>query len=161
VNRYPLTNGKELIVVNTHNEAFDPGQIRKAQMEYLKDFLLNEFSKGNYIITGGDWNQTPPEFNSAFPANKTDNTQMVIPTGFLPSDWQWLYDNKTPSERNVISYYDPSSTTTNIFDFFLVSPNIMKVSVQGIPLNFENSDHNPVRITVKLQNKTGQELILK
>ena len=59
VNRYPLKSGKELIVINTHNEAFDPGQIRKAQMAYLKDFLLNEYRNGNYIITGGDWNRTP------------------------------------------------------------------------------------------------------
>ena len=62
VNRYPLSNGKELLIINTHNEAFDPGQIRKAQMSYLKDFLLTEFRNGNYIITGGDWNQAPPGF---------------------------------------------------------------------------------------------------
>jgi endonuclease/exonuclease/phosphatase family metal-dependent hydrolase len=153
VNRYPLTNGKELIVINTHNEAFDPGQIRKAQMDYLKDFLLTEYSRGNFIITGGDWNQTPPEFKSAFSGNKTDTAQMVIPTDFLTSDWLWLYDNKTPSERNVLSSYDPASTTTNIFDFFLISPNILKVSVEGIQLNFENSDHNPVSITVKLKKQ--------
>ena len=151
VNRYPLSNGKELLVINTHNEAFDPGQIRKAQMAYLKDFLLTEYSKGNYIIIGGDWNQTPPDFKSDFAENKTDTTQMVIPSDFLPPDWKWLFDNRTPSERNVLAAYDPASTTTNIFDFFLISPNIGRVSVEGIQLNFENSDHNPVRIKIRLQ----------
>jgi endonuclease/exonuclease/phosphatase family metal-dependent hydrolase len=151
VNRYPLTNGKELLVINTHNEAFDPGEIRKAQMAYLKNFLLKEYMNGNYIIAGGDWNQTPPEFKSAFAGNKTDTTQMVIPADYLPADWKWLYDNTTPSERNVLSAYDPASTTTNIFDFFLISPNVVKVSVEGIQLNFENSDHNPVRVKLKLQ----------
>jgi exonuclease III len=151
VNRYKVLNGKELIVINTHNEAFDPGQIRKAQMAYLKDFVLNEYKNGNYIITGGDWNQTPPEFKSDFAGNKTDTTQMVIPSDFLPSDWKWLYDNRTPSERNVIAAYDPSSTTTTIFDFFLISPNISDLSVQGIQLDFKNSDHNPVIIKVKLK----------
>lgn len=151
VNRYPLSNGKELLVINTHNEAFDPGQIRKAQMAYLKDFLLDEYRKGNYIITGGDWNQNPPEFQSAFTVNKTDTTQMVIPKDFLPPDWKWLYDNRTPSERNVVTTYNPLLTTTNIFDFFLISPNILAESVEGIQLNFENSDHNPVRIKLKLQ----------
>ena len=150
VNRYPLKSGKELIVINTHNEAFDPGQIRKAQMAYLKDFLLNEYRNGNYIITGGDWNETPPDFRSEFNGNKTDTTQMVIPSDYLPSGWKWLYDNRTPSERNVVAAYDPSTTTTNIFDFFLVSPNISEISVKGIQLNFENSDHNPVLIHVKL-----------
>jgi endonuclease/exonuclease/phosphatase family metal-dependent hydrolase len=150
VNRYPLSNGKELIIINTHNEAFDPGQIRKAQMAYLRDFLLNEYKNGNYVITGGDWNQNPPEFKPDFPLNKPDMTQMVIPTDYLPAEWKWVYDNTTPSERNVLTIYDPSSTTTNIFDFFLISPNIMKVSVEGIQLNFENSDHNPVKIKLKL-----------
>jgi endonuclease/exonuclease/phosphatase family metal-dependent hydrolase len=151
VNRYPLSNGKELLVINTHNEAFDPGQIRKAQMAYLRDFILREYRIGNYIITGGDWNQSPPEFQSEFAGNKTDTTQMKIPKDYLPADWKWLFDNKTPSERNVIAAYDPLTTTTNIFDFFLISPNIMKVNVEGIHLNFENSDHNPVKIKLKLQ----------
>jgi endonuclease/exonuclease/phosphatase family metal-dependent hydrolase len=151
VNRYSILNGKELVVINTHNEAFDPGQIRKAQMAYLRDFVLNEYRKGNYIITGGDWNQTPPDFRSEFTGNKTDTTQMVIPSDFLPSDWEWLYDNKTPSERNVVTAYDPSLTPTTIFDFFLISPNISEMSVKGIQLDFKNSDHNPVIIKVKLK----------
>jgi endonuclease/exonuclease/phosphatase family metal-dependent hydrolase len=150
VNRYPLLNGKDLIIINIHNEAFDNGEIRRAQMSFIKDFVLKEYRKGNYIITGGDWNQNPPGFHSEFTINKTDTTQMVIPANFLPPDWKWLYDNHTPSERNVIASYDPSSTTTNIFDFFLISPNITRVSVEGVQLNFKNSDHNPVRIKIKL-----------
>jgi endonuclease/exonuclease/phosphatase family metal-dependent hydrolase len=150
VNRYPLQNGKELIIINTHNEAFDRGQIRKAQMNYLKDLLLNEYQNGNYIIAGGDWNQTPPGFKPDIFVNVSDTTQMPIPSDFIPNGWEWLYDNKTPSERNVVTAYDQTKTPTTIFDFFLVSPNIKAVTVEGIPLNFENSDHNPVRIKVKL-----------
>ena len=150
VNRYPLTSGKELIIINTHNEAFDPGDIRKAQMEYLKNFVLEGYSKGNYIIAGGDWNQCPPDFKPEFKANLADTTQMVLTSDYLPSDWKWVYDNTNPSERNVIAAFDPSKTTTNIFDFFLLSPNIEKVSVKCINLNFENSDHNPVIIKAKL-----------
>lgn len=150
VNRYPLQNGKELIIINTHNEAFDPGKIRKAQMAYLKDYLLKEYQKGNYIIAGGDWNQTPPGYKPAFSVNVSDMTQMPIPSDFLPNGWEWLYDNKTPSERNVVTAYGQTKTPTTIFDFFLVSPNIKALSVEGIQLNFENSDHNPVKIKVKL-----------
>jgi endonuclease/exonuclease/phosphatase family metal-dependent hydrolase len=151
VNRYRLASGKELVIINTHNEAFDKGNIRRTQMAYLKEYLLNEFSKGNYIITGGDWNQTPPDFRSAFAANRTDTTNMVIPSDFLPSEWKWLFDNTTPSERSVVASYNPKTTPTTIFDFFLLSPNIEALSVKGINLNFENSDHNPVMIRVKLR----------
>jgi endonuclease/exonuclease/phosphatase family metal-dependent hydrolase len=151
VNRYPLSNGRELIIINTHNEAFDKGNIRKAQMAYLKEFILQEYKNNNYVITGGDWNQTPPEFKPEFIRNKTDTTNMVIPSDFLPSGWNWVYDNTNPSERNVVTSYEPQITPTTIFDFFLISPNVEALSVKCINLNFENSDHNPVIIKVKLK----------
>jgi endonuclease/exonuclease/phosphatase family metal-dependent hydrolase len=151
VNRYPLTNGKELIAINTHNEAFDPGDIRKAQMEYLKNFMISEYHNGNYVIAGGDWNQCPPLFNPDFSSNQVNKEQMVISADYLPSDWTWAYDNKNPSNRSVIAAYDPASTTTTVIDFFLLSPNVENVSVKCVNLSFENSDHNPVIITAKLK----------
>jgi endonuclease/exonuclease/phosphatase family metal-dependent hydrolase len=151
VNRYPLVNGKELLVINTHNEAFDPGEIRKAQMAYLKELLLSEYEKGNYIITGGDWNQTPPEFKPEFTVNKVNTDQMMMGSDYLPSEWKWVYDSKTPSNRTVTAAYDPATTTTTVIDLFLLSPNIRMISAECINLNFENSDHNPVRIKVGLE----------
>lgn len=151
INRYPLKNGKELILVNTHNEAFDPGDIRKAQMEYLKNFMISEYQKGNYVIAGGDWNQCPPQFNPDFSLNQVNKEQMVISADYLPSDWSWAYDNKNPTNRSVITTYDPASTTTTVIDFFLLSPNVESASVKCINLDFENSDHNPVIITAKFK----------
>jgi endonuclease/exonuclease/phosphatase family metal-dependent hydrolase len=151
VNRHPLTNGRELIIINTHNEAFDKGNIRKAQMAYLKEFILQEYKKGNYVITGGDWNQTPPEYKPAFISNRPDTTNMVIPADYLQSGWKWIYDNTNPSERSVVAAYDTPATPTTIYDFFLISPNVEAESVKCINLNFENSDHNPVIIKVKLK----------
>jgi len=151
INRYPLENGKELLVINTHNEAFDPGQIRKAQMAYLKDFLLAEYQKGNYIIAGGDWNQSPPDFKPKFMGHPVNNSQMMMDSDYLPAGWKWIYDNTIPSNRSVIKAYDPATTTTTVIDFFLLSPNIESLSVNCIDLNFENSDHNPVRMKVRLK----------
>ena len=151
VNRYPLENGKELLVINTHNEAFDPGEIRKAQMVYLKEFLLSEYAKGNYIIAGGDWNMSPPDFRPEFTGNKLNTGQMMMEPGFMPPEWVWVYDNKKPSNRSVVAAYDPETTTTTVIDLFLLSPNTKLISVECIDLNFENSDHNPVRIKVGLK----------
>jgi endonuclease/exonuclease/phosphatase family metal-dependent hydrolase len=153
VNTYSLESGKQLLIINTHNEAFDPGEIRKAQMAYLKEFLLREYEKGNYIIAGGDWNQSPPGFNPVFSGNKVNNEQMMMDTGYLPTDWQWVYDNTIPTNRSVVSAYDKSTTTTTVIDLFLLSPNIKDISVECVDLDFENSDHNPVRLKVRL----GQE----
>lgn len=151
VNRYPLESGKELILINTHNEAFDEGEIRKAQMEYLKVFILNEYNKGNFVIAGGDWNQCPPDFKPAFQDNKVNVSQMVMPSDYLPSEWKWVYDATTPSNRTVIAAYDPETTTTTVIDFFLLSPNIDAGFVKCINLGFKNSDHNPVILNVKLK----------
>ena len=151
VNRYPLKNGRELILINTHNEAYDSGDIRKAQMEYFKDFVLTEYQNGNYIIAGGDWNQSPPGFKPEFVINKVKTDQMVILSDYLPEGWEWIYDSKIPTNRSLDIPYDPSVTTTTVIDFFLVSPNVEAISAECINLDFEHSDHNPVRIKVKLQ----------
>jgi endonuclease/exonuclease/phosphatase family metal-dependent hydrolase len=152
VNRYSLKNGKELLLINTHNEAFDPGDIRKAQMAYLRDFFLSEYARGNYIIAGGDWNQSPPDFKPDFSGNQVNKDQMMMTSDYLPSGWKWIYDNDTPSNRSVIASYDPATTTTTVIDIFLLSPNVKGLSVDCINLNFENSDHNPVRVKVRLGN---------
>jgi len=152
VNRYNLSNGKELLIINTHNEAFDPGDIRKAQMDYLKNFLNTEYSKGNYIVVGGDWNQCPPKFNANFTANKLDTIEkMDIPANYLPDQWKWIFDNSVPTNRRVKNSYNPENTLTTLIDFFLISPNIEQISTKGIHLGFENSDHNPVIISLKLK----------
>jgi endonuclease/exonuclease/phosphatase family metal-dependent hydrolase len=151
VNRYPLSNGKELLIINTHNEAFDKGNIRKTQMAYLKQFVENEYKDGNFVITGGDWNQTPPGFKKSFESNVADTTNMAIPEGFMPEGWKWMYDNSNPSERSVVTAYDRANTPTTIFDFFLVSPNIEALSIKCINLGFSNSDHNPVIMSVRLK----------
>ncbi|HLN54840.1 MAG TPA: endonuclease/exonuclease/phosphatase family protein [Bacteroidales bacterium] len=152
VNRYPMKNGKELVLINTHNEAFDPGEIRRAQMEYLKTFLLEEYGKGNYIIAGGDWNQAPPDFKPDFAGDVVNTNQMVMNSDYLPSDWRWTYDNNTPSNRTVTAPYKPDVTATTVIDFFLLSPNVKSVSVKCINLHFRNSDHNPVILSARLND---------
>lgn len=151
VNRYPLKSGKELVIINTHNEAYDPGNIRKAQMEYFRSFIVSEYEKGNFVVAGGDWNQCPPDFKPEFLNNKVRTDQMVIPSDYLPAEWKWIYDPKNPTNRSNDIPYNPDVTTTTVIDFFLLSPNIESLTVQGINLNFENSDHNPVRMKVRLK----------
>jgi len=158
VNRYRIENGKELVLINTHNEAFDKaGNIRKAQMERLREFVLNEFNAGNYVITGGDWNQYPPDFKPAFVGNRGftglvgNFNLMGIESDYMPGKWKWIFDPSTPSFRTVTSAYDPATTPTSICDIFLVSPNIESVSVKCQHLGFTNSDHNPVIIEVMLK----------
>lgn len=151
VNKYPLSNTKELLIINTHNSAYDDGSLRKQQMEYLSNFLTAEYKKGNYIIVAGDWNQCPPNFKPDFTNNLMDNSDRTdIPSEYLKS-WTWAYDNTLPTNRRVSAPYNAKNTLTTVIDFFLLSPNIQKISVKNINLDFKNSDHNPVKLNIKLK----------
>jgi len=158
VNRYRTRNSKELVLINTHNEAFDAGgDIRKAQMERLKEFVMNEYNSGNYVIAGGDWNQYPPDFKPNFTGNKAftgqiGNFSLVgIESDYIQGGWKWIYDPSTPSFRTLLAAYDPAITPTSVCDIFLISPNVESTFVKCQNLDFANSDHNPVIIEVRLK----------
>ena len=152
--RFPTTSGKELLIINTHNSAYDDGSLKKLEMDFLKSFLLNEYSKGNYIIIGGDWNQNPPEMDQKLLAKKATVKRFVlnpIAKDFLPSDWTWAFDSDVPSNRYLDKPYNKQKSTKVTIDFFLLSPNIENIACKVIDQDFKNSDHQPVICVVKLK----------
>jgi endonuclease/exonuclease/phosphatase family metal-dependent hydrolase len=154
VKRFSTDNGKELVLINTHNEAYDDGSHRKAQMEYLRNFLIKEYEKGNYIIVGGDWNQCPPEINTTIDGYVFDMDDFSpIPSDYLPKDWKWVYQNNIPTNRRVMKTWDKQNTPVTVIDFFLVSPNVETIRVTNVDLGFENSDHQPVIAKFRLNNQ--------
>lgn len=152
VNRYPLPNGKELLVINSHNSAFDDGSLKAQEMDYLKQFLLDEYGKGNYIIVGADWNQNPPGFSpKEFSAELTyERFQLnAIAADFMPGDWKWVFYPEVPTNRNLATPYDPEQSTLTILDYFLLSPNLNFSTVRTVDLSFEHSDHQPVLLELQ------------
>lgn len=159
IHRYPTVHpdGKELIVVNTHNSAYDGGKLKKQEMDYFKKFVLSEYEKGNYVIVGGDWNQCPPNL----PFDKNAQEWGIAPdssyyTGniaadFMPEGWTWAYDPAVPTNRKLVDTYEHKKTFVTLIDFYLVSPNVQIESVKGQDLKFELSDHQPVFLDVKLK----------
>lgn len=153
VSRFNVSNGKELVLINTHNSAFDDGELKSQEMEFMRAFATNEYQNGNYVIVGGDWNQSPPDFslmtfayNYVSPAFKLTN----IDRSFMPEGWQWIFDSSTPSNRYLNMPYIDGETYVGILDFFLFSPNIKALECSTIDLRFKNSDHNPVTIKFQL-----------
>ncbi len=143
--RYKLKNGKELIAINLHNSAFDDGSLRAQQLEYLKNFALEEYKKGNYLIIGGDWNQRPPKFKPNYNGYIfTDKRSPCISDTIFPNDWKFVFDNTTPTNRNSNVVWNKKTTPVTTIDFFLISPNVQAISVKGLDLGFVNTDHNPV-----------------
>lgn len=57
VMRFPVTNGKDLVMINSHMSAYDKGgKMRKAQMKLISSVMEKEYRRGNYVIVGGDFN---------------------------------------------------------------------------------------------------------
>lgn len=151
--RITLKSGKELVVINSHNSAYDGGKLKPLEMEFLKTLLLEEYQKGNYVVVGADWNQCPPNFayDTFSKKNAEDYFQSNIDEDFLPKGWQWAYDKKTPTNRKLSAPYKKGETFTTLIDFYLVSPNVEVLNVNTINLDFALSDHQPVLLSVKLK----------
>lgn len=152
VNRYPIKGGKELLIINTHNSAYDTGGVLRTQeMNFLKEFLTQEYAKGNYVVVGGDWNQSPPGYKPEYTSDVFDSIDFtVIPDEYLPQEWKWVFDPSAPTNRRVATPYTRGETPTTIIDFFLISPNVEALAVNTLDKEFLNSDHQPVRLKIRL-----------
>jgi endonuclease/exonuclease/phosphatase family metal-dependent hydrolase len=148
LSRLALPDGKELVLINTHNEAFDDGSQRNQQMAVLKELMLQEYEKGNFVISGGDWNQNPVGYSieRLSMADVRRVIEPVIEPDFLPFGWQWVFDPEIPTNRDVDQPYRRGETPTTIIDYFVVSPNISVIDVKTEDLGFQWCDHQPVRM---------------
>lgn len=153
--RYPVAGtDRELVAVNLHLEAYDDGEGKKAQTDALMEFLQEEYKKGNYVIAGGDFNQTFPGSLDVFPIKDSKLwTPGVVDEDILPEGWSLAYDSAAPSCRLLNQPYDPDSADTQyyVIDGFITSPNIKIDSVKTVGLAFANSDHNPVELQITLK----------
>ena len=152
VHRFDTNFEKELIVINIHNSAFDKGGfLKKQQMAFLKKMVIEEYEKGNYVVMGGDWNVCPTDFPSnTFRPDTPARPEYNIEKDFMPADWQWAFDPSVATIRRTTHPYVKDSTGISLIDFYLVSPNLTIEKVEGVDMDFEYSDHQPVRMEVRL-----------
>ncbi len=155
VSRLPVEGSdRELVLVNLHLEAYDDGEGKAAQTRQLMGLLQEEYEKGNYVIAGGDFNQAFPGSMELYPNNHPDLWEIpLLEEDSLPEGFRYVYDLSTPSCRLLNQPYDPDDTENTqhyVIDGFIVSPNITVTAVETLNLGFENSDHNPVFMTVNL-----------
>lgn len=154
VSRIPLADSeKELVVVNLHLEAYDDGEGKREQTRMLAQILREEADKGNYVIAGGDFNQSLDSVDlSAYPVQKEGLWEPgMIETGAF-EDLQCLMDVRVPSCRSLDRPYDAADAAFQyyVLDGFLLSENLAVERFETVDLGFVNSDHNPVRLRVTL-----------
>ena len=153
LSRIPLDSGKELVIINTHNSAYVYDSVlRNKELQIIKNKMIDEFSKGNFVIAGGDWNANPPNFKSTnnFDGHLFEASQVKMNPELMPEEWHWTFDTAAPTNRNNDKAFVKGENGTTVLDYFIVSPNIEILKVETIDLNFENSDHNPVQLKFKL-----------
>ena len=152
VSRYHIPDlDKELVVVNLHLEAYDDGEGKEAQTAMLLQLLQDEYAKGNYVIAGGDFNQSFPDGTDRYPiASGADWTPGTL--GDLPAGWRYAWDSAAPTCRLLNQPYSAGSSGTQFYviDGFILSPNVEPVSVRTQDAEFAVTDHNPVVLEARL-----------
>ena len=137
---------KELVLINLHLEAYDDGEGKIAQTNQLIQLLTEEYEKGNYVVAGGDFNQSFPGVLDEYPvADPQLWTPGVLENSVLPEGWSFAYDMTNPTCRLLDKPYD-GTNQLYVIDGFIVSPNVSVNSVKTMDMGFEYSDHNPVEL---------------
>ena len=156
VTRLPLEGtDRELVLVNLHLEAYDDGEGKAAQTRQLVDLLDDEYARGNYVIAGGDFNQSFPGALEMWPGTHMELwTPGVLDVSGLPEGFGYAYDLSAPTCRLLNRPYDPADTEDTQYytiDGFIVSPNVEVLDVRTVDLGFAHSDHNPVYMEFGLE----------
>ncbi len=152
VSRAPVVGSdKELVLINLHLEAYDDGEGKKEQTAMLKELLQSEYNKGNYVIAGGDFNQTFSTADmSGIPQLDVEWHAGVIDQEDFGEDLIFYTDSSVPTcrslDRPLADAQDksPESFQYYVIDGFIVSSNVEVTDCHTEDLGFINSDHNPI-----------------
>ncbi|MCR4814493.1 MAG: endonuclease [Lachnospiraceae bacterium] len=147
-------SGKELVLINLHLEAYDNGEGKIAQTNMLKEIIKTETDKGNYVIAGGDFNQTFSSVDSSkYPVYPDTWHCGSIEVSDFPDNLQLLMDDSSPSCRSLDKPYagaDKSTFQYYVIDGIIVSDNITVENFETVDLDFVSTDHNPVLLNFTL-----------
>ena len=156
INRTPIEgSSKELVMINLHLEAYDDGEGKAKQLKQLMDIMEEEYAKGNYVIAGGDFNQTFSNSNvdlKKYP-KMNDWVCPIINVKDYPH-FTFSMDDTVPTCRSLYKTYvnnDHTNFQYYMLDGFITSNNITVNTVKTLDLDFKNTDHNPVVMTINLK----------
>lgn len=154
LSRVPVKGSKkELVLVNLHLEAYDDGAGKRAQSQRLWTLLEEEYKKGNYVIAGGDFNQTFEGYDT-YPIRDTRHwTPGVILRKELPDGFSFAAADNVPTCRQICAPYSGNYEDSQVFliDGFIVSDNVEVRQVKNVDVGFVWTDHQPVRLEVSLR----------
>ena len=132
-----------------------PLTVRAKQLEMLNRVLAEEYSKGNYVIAGGDFNHCliADKFASDAEALSHFKSKQLVPewvknsvlhSSELAEGFTICADADEATCRGADIPYEKGVNYVNTIDGFIVSANVRAVSVKTVPTEYAYSDHNPV-----------------
>lgn len=176
VSEINVSNNSKLVIVNVHMSAYDEGGvIRKAQKDELNRFLQEVYSKGYYVIVGGDYNHDLLTYNPEYDYSIDkmpfkDYTTMLKPdwlqmffnsdsTVDLPSGFKVCASDNAPTCRDASVEWLKGYSYVTCIDGFIVSDNVEVMYSETIVTSngslgvdhFAYSDHDPVVMKFKLK----------
>lgn len=150
--RVPLEGtDAELVLLNFHLEAYDSGEGKIAQSKMLAEKLEEEYAAGNYVIAGGDFNQTFPDMEASYPLIDTENwAPGTLEKDSLPEHFSFAVDDSYPTCRLLNQPYTGSYDTSQVYviDGFIVSDNLEVSEIKVLNEDFQYTDHQPVQLEV-------------
>ncbi len=168
VSRYNIDSDTQLVLINLHMSAYDKGgTIRAKQIKMIKEVFTEEYSKGNYIVMGGDFNHDLLKNNPEFQYENEEDKPSWMGFTQLKPDWLQFIDFDNDLTANMKVGTDDTTSTcrgsdmpwignediiyTAVIDGFIVSDNIDIVNVTNIDNNYLYSDHQPVVMEFKFK----------
>ena len=151
INRLPINDSThELVLINLHLEAYDDGEGKAKQLKQLMDIMEEEYQKGNYVIAGGDFNQTFSNVDLTKYPKMNDWVCPIIDIENYPH-FTFNMDDQTPTCRSLYKTYvdnDKTNFQHYMLDGFITSNNITVNHLETMDLGFKNTDHNPVKMEI-------------
>ncbi len=140
--------GKNLTLINTHNSAFDDGQMRKAELAVLDSLVVAH----SPAVIAGDWNSTPLGYKQSLAeANNDYFSPLAIDSTTFSSKHTIMFDPSAKTARYGYEPYLRGQTTETLLDFALVSEGVKPIAIQCVDLSYKNSDHNPIIFKIVLE----------
>lgn len=157
--RVPTADGHYLCLYNVHMSAYTAdGSIATEQLKLLAESMRREYAEGNYCVAGGDFNKDLIGDAAAVFGVSGEGFSWARPVepGILVDGVSLvpMLDDAAPvpSCRNCDTGYIPGQTFVLIADGFVVSDNVTAVESHVIDDDFTASDHNPVKLTFRLNS---------
>lgn len=151
--RIPIEGSdKELVLINFHLEAYDSGEGKIAQSKQLAGKLQEEYEKGNYVIAGGDFNQAFEGMDTYPLISEESWVPGIIGTDDIPENFSFAVTDNVPTCRLLNAPYSGNYEDSQVYvlDGFIISDNLELEGIENIDTGFAYTDHQPVKLTVKL-----------